>query len=106
MMKNMGRTRNCAGKMRDKSAAEIQNLFAGFVEFEPERRENTIVTTLLDNKKYRARDFTDLYRKRWLAELFLRDIKISLGMDVLKCKTPEMVLKEVQMYIIASLLSG
>lgn len=60
-----------------------------------------IVTTLLDSKKHRALDFTDLYRKRWLAELFLRDIKISIGMDVLKCKTPQMVLKEVQIYTIA-----
>lgn len=60
-----------------------------------------IVTTLLDPKAYRAKEFADLYRKRWLVELFLRDIKISMGMDVLKCKTPEMVLKEVQMYIIA-----
>jgi len=60
-----------------------------------------VVTTLLDPKLYRAKDFTDLYRKRWLVELFLRDIKISMGMDTLKCKTPEMVLKEVLMYLIA-----
>lgn len=60
-----------------------------------------IVTTLLDPKAYPASDFTDLYRKRWLAEIFLRDIKISLGMDVLKCKSPEMIRKEVQMYNIA-----
>lgn len=38
---------------------------------------------------------------RWMAELFLRDIKISLGMDVLRCKTPDMVEKELYMHVIA-----
>ena len=60
-----------------------------------------IVTTLLDAKKYPAIEFADLYRRRWLAEIFLRDIKISMNMDVLKCKTPVMVEKELEMYIIA-----
>jgi hypothetical protein len=36
-----------------------------------------------------------------MAELYLRDIKITLGMDILRCKTPDMVHKELIMYIIA-----
>jgi hypothetical protein len=64
-------------------------------------RNIVIVTTLLDARRYRAKDFIDLYRQRWQAEIFLRDIKTSLGMDVLKCKTPEMILKETAMYQIA-----
>jgi len=60
----------------------------------------TLVTTLLDEKEYLGRDFADLYRRRWLAELFLRDIKITLGMDVLHCKTPAMVDKEIHMHVI------
>ena len=61
----------------------------------------TVVTTLLDEKVYPKGAFVDLYRRRWCAELFLRDIKISMGMDVLRCKTPEMVDKEILMHIIA-----
>lgn len=61
----------------------------------------TIVTTLLDAKNYTADDLAQLYRMRWKAELFLRDIKITLGMDVLKCKSPAMIEKEVVMFLLA-----
>lgn len=60
----------------------------------------TILTDLLDPKEYPSRAFKELYLMRWRAELYLRDIKITLGMDQLKCKTPEMVEKELYMYII------
>jgi len=61
----------------------------------------TVVTTLLDAEGYTALDLTDLYRRRWMAELFFRDIKISMGMDVLRCKSPEMVQREIWMHVIA-----
>lgn len=61
----------------------------------------TVATTLLDPRRFPAKAFAELYRRRWLAELFLRDIKISLRMDVLKCKTPEGVIKELTVYAIA-----
>ena len=61
----------------------------------------TVATTLLDPKLYPARDLAELYRRRWMAELFLRDIKVSLGMDPLRCKSPDMVVKELTMYLIA-----
>ena len=60
-----------------------------------------LATTLLDPKLYPKALFAELYRRRWLAELFLRDIKTSMGMEVLKCKSPEMVIKELLMYLIA-----
>ena len=60
-----------------------------------------VATTLLDHKTYTARDLAELYRRRWRAELFLRDIKTTMGMDVLRCKTPDMVHKELTMYLIA-----
>ena len=60
-----------------------------------------IATSLLDPKRYKATDFADLYLRRWRAELYLRDIKTSLGMDILACKTPKMINKEIQMYLIA-----
>jgi Transposase DDE domain len=60
-----------------------------------------IVTTLLDPELYTKADIASLYRQRWHAELDLRSIKIALGMDVLRCKTPEMVRKEIGMTLAA-----
>jgi hypothetical protein len=60
-----------------------------------------VVTTLLDAVCYSAEDLADLYRQRWHGELDLRSIKIALGMDVLRCQTPEMVRKELWMYVLA-----
>ena len=61
----------------------------------------TVVTTLLDPQRFPTSAFADLYRRRWNAELFLRDIKITMGMDILRCKTPEMIHKELAMHLIA-----
>lgn len=60
-----------------------------------------VLTTLTDHKQYPLNDLADLYRRRWQAELFLRDIKATLGMDELSCKSPEMVRKEIYAYLIA-----
>ncbi len=59
-----------------------------------------IVTTLLDAEKYPASDIANLYFQRWDVELFFRDIKTTIGMDILRCKTPEMVCKEITMHLI------
>jgi Transposase DDE domain len=56
-----------------------------------------VVTTLLNADVYRKKDLADLYRRRWEAELHLRSIKVVLGLDVLRCKTPAMVRKELWM---------
>jgi hypothetical protein len=64
-------------------------------------RTITVATTLVDHKTYTKQDLADLYHQRWKAELFLRDIKTTMGMDVLRCKTPDMVHKEIAMYLIA-----
>ena len=60
----------------------------------------TIATTLLDAEKFPAESFSELYAKRWCAELFLRDIKTSMGMDILRCKTPNLIHKELAMFIV------
>jgi hypothetical protein len=60
-----------------------------------------IVTTLLDATKYPAEELAELYFKRWDVELFFRDIKITMGLDVLRCLTPEMIRKEILMHFIA-----
>ncbi len=59
-----------------------------------------LATTLLDSEIYRKSDLGLLYRQRWHAELDLRSIKIVLGMDMLRCKTPEMVRKEIWMTLL------
>jgi len=60
-----------------------------------------IITTLLDAETYPASEIADVYFQRWDVELFFRDIKITMGMDILRCKTPEMVRKEILMHLIA-----
>ncbi|MBT7700709.1 MAG: IS4 family transposase [Verrucomicrobia bacterium] len=60
-----------------------------------------IVTTLTDPIAYPAEELAKLYLCRWSVELFFRDIKITLGMDVLRCRTPEMVRKEIALHVIA-----
>lgn len=60
-----------------------------------------VVTTLLDADVYSARDLAELYRARWHAELDLRSLKITLGMDVLRCKSPAMVRKELWAHLLA-----
>lgn len=59
-----------------------------------------IATTLLDPKAYSKKELAELYRRRWAAELWLRDLKITLGADVLRCKSPEMIQKELTMHLI------
>lgn len=64
-------------------------------------KEFYIVTTLLDPSRYPSEEIASLYLKRWDVELFFRDIKISMGMDILRCKSPEMIRKEILMNLIA-----
>ena len=65
------------------------------------RRRIDLVTTLLDPVAYPPEALSELYRQRWLAELNLRSLKTTLGMDVLRCKSPEMVRKELLVFQIA-----
>ena len=60
--------------------------------------EVTLVTTLLDASTYPAGALADLYFRRWQVEVYLRDLKITLNMDVLKCKTEDGVLKELSVF--------
>jgi hypothetical protein len=60
-----------------------------------------VVTTLTDTKTYSRDDIAELYLQRWLAELDIRAIKCTLGMDVLRCKSPEMVRKEIWSCLLA-----
>jgi len=61
----------------------------------------SLVTSLIDHKKYPKKVFHDLYYRRWKAELFLRDIKTTMGMDILSCQSPDMVEKEILFHLLA-----
>jgi hypothetical protein len=61
----------------------------------------TLATTLLDAREYPAREVAELYVRRWRIELWFRDIKTSMGMEVLRCQTPAMLHKELEMFFIA-----
>jgi hypothetical protein len=64
-------------------------------------RQVLLVTTLLDGELYSKEELAAAYRLRWHAELDLRSIKQVMQMDVLRCKTPEMVRKELWMHLLA-----
>ena len=58
-------------------------------------KQFVVVTSLLDPIKYPAKELAGLYRARWHAELDIRSIKAVMQMDVLRCKAPEGVRKEI-----------
>jgi hypothetical protein len=64
-------------------------------------KELVVVTTLLDDSLVTKDDLAHVYLERWNAEVDLRSIKTTLQMDVLRCKTPEMVRKEISMHLLA-----
>lgn len=60
-----------------------------------------IATTLTDAQEYPKKELTDLARSRWEVEVDLRALKQYLEMDVLRCRTPEMVRKEILAQMLA-----
>jgi hypothetical protein len=70
---------------------------------QPGFRTRTIIvaTTILDTEEISKDDLGDLYRKRWNAELDLRSLKETMQMDILRCKAPELVRKEMWTHILA-----
>lgn len=55
----------------------------------------------MDKTIYPTLEIVGLYYQRWDVELDLRHLKTTLGMDVLRCKTPAMVRKEIHVYLLA-----
>jgi hypothetical protein len=60
-----------------------------------------VVTTLLDPRQATKEELASLYRARWHNELDLRTIKSTMQMRDLRCKTPELVRKEVWTHALA-----
>ena len=63
-------------------------------------RRVTLVTSLLDPQVYPAEQIAALYARRWRLEMCLRDLKTTMGMDQLRCLSPEMAERELLMYFI------
>ena len=60
-----------------------------------------ITTALLDPKEVTRKEIGELYTERWLIEVDFRFIKTVLQMDILRCKTPDMVCKEIWVHLLA-----
>lgn len=59
------------------------------------------VTTFLNNKKYHKGELSEIYEMRWGIEVNLRSIKTIMQMEMLSCKTPEMIRKEIGIHLLA-----
>lgn len=69
----------------------------------PGRRTRSldIITTLTDADVYTKQDIADLYGFRWDSELDIRSIKSSLNIGHVRCKSPEMVRRELWTTLLA-----
>jgi hypothetical protein len=59
-----------------------------------------VITTILD-ASIDGKQFGELYERRWEGEVDIRSIKSTMQMDILRCKTPEMVHKEIWAHLLA-----
>jgi hypothetical protein len=59
-----------------------------------------VVTTILD-LSIDGEQIGDLYERRWEGEVDIRSIKSTMQMDILRCKTPDMVHKEIWTHLLA-----
>ena len=59
------------------------------------------LTTLLDSSTYPKKELAELYKERWKVELDFRTLKTDLNMEMLRCKSPDMVEKEVAVRFMA-----
>ena len=60
-----------------------------------------LVTTLIDAGRVSKQELQTLYHARWQVELDLRSIKTVMQMEILRCKSPEMVKKEIAVHLLA-----
>ncbi len=60
-----------------------------------------LITTMICSKTVHKDELKSLYKKRWSVELDIRHIKDTMGMNILSCKTADMALKEIWVYLLA-----
>jgi Transposase DDE domain len=95
----------CWSKPRSRPEWMTQEQFAALPERLTVREvkvgRRVIVTTMLDHDRVSKGELEKLYRQRWHVELDLRNLKTTLGMDVLSCQTPQMNEKEFWVHLLA-----
>ncbi len=91
-------------KPRAKPAWMSQKVYDGIADEikirEVKVKGKILVTTFLKPKEVSKKEIGELYEKRWLVEVDLMAIKTVLQMDILRCKTPEMVNKEIVVHLL------
>ena len=65
-------------------------------------KHKILVTTLMQKNKHRKNDISDLYKSRWNIEVDFRNLKTTMGMAELSCKSPDMCEKEIWIYFLAN----
>lgn len=68
---------------------------------ETQVKHQILVTTMTDHRKVSKAELGELYTRRWHVELDLRNIKTTMGMQVLRCQTPQMNEKELWVHLLA-----
>ena len=64
-------------------------------------RRVIVISTCLNADAVTPADLTDLFAQRWQVETNVRTLKQALGMQELRCKTPEMIRKELWVHLLA-----
>lgn len=60
-----------------------------------------LITSMLSAKDMPKKTLGDHYKKRWSVEVDIRNFKTTMDMEMLSCKTPDMVVKEISVYLLA-----
>lgn len=73
----------------------------GYENRSGEKQMLVVVTDLLDPRIHPGEELIELYARRWEIEIKLRDIKTTLGMELMRVKSPEMAHRTLLMTVIA-----
>lgn len=90
-----------AARPRWMTRRQYRNFPAELAVREAQVEGRVLVTTMLDPRQVRKGELNRLYGRRWNVELDIRNIKTTLGMDLLSCHTPQMNEKEMWVHLLA-----
>lgn len=79
----------------------IRLIRLGYEDRAGSKKMMTLATTLTDHHKYDGLALHSLYARRWEIEVKLRDIKTTMGFDMINVKSPEMAIKTLKMVQLA-----
>lgn len=82
------------------TVAQYQQLPQGIWIREVRVNDRVMVTTLLDPAQLSVQELAALYEMRWNIEVDFRALKSTMNMDVLRCRSSDMVQKEIAVYLL------